>query len=72
MSPTKNQQPDDPITSRGLGLRASEWAEVDRIAAEWNITPHALTVMGVRYFLQQLAAGNIETETRTETKTIIK
>ena len=60
----------DPITSRGVGLRVSEWAEVDRIAAEWNVTPHSVAVMGVRYFLAELAAGNIETE--TEKKVTIK
>ena len=60
----------DPITSRGVGLRVSEWAEVDRIAAEWNVTPHSVAVMGVRYFLAELAAGKIQT--KTETKTTIE
>jgi len=61
------QPVDDPITSRGIGLRSSEWAEIDRIADKWNVTPHNLTVMGLRYFMEQLAAGKVETETQPQT-----
>jgi hypothetical protein len=52
----------DPITSSGLGLRQSEWAELERIAAELGINRHALTVYAVRYFMAQYKAGAIKAE----------
>lgn len=61
---TTGEQPGDPITSSGLGLRQSEWAEINRIAAELGIKPHAVTVYAVRYFMAQYKAGKIQPETK--------
>jgi hypothetical protein len=51
---------DDIIRSRGIGLKLSEWEEVDRIAAELEMTPHAVTAYGIRYFLKAWHEGKIK------------
>ena len=50
----------DVIKSRGVGLSVSEWAELDAIAAEKNISPHALRAAAVRYFAGQYKAGAVK------------
>jgi len=65
---TKPQEKDE-ITAQGVGLRLSEWAELDTIAADLGMTPHALRVYAVRYFLAQYKAGKIKTAAKT-TKTL--
>lgn len=56
----KSEEEADKIASRGVGLRESEWAEVDRIAAEQNFTPHSVAAEGLRFFLAELAAGRAQ------------
>ena len=58
------QPPDDKIQARGVGLKISEWAEIDRLAEELSITPHAVAAYGVRYFLKASRDGKIKTETK--------
>jgi len=58
----KNQ---DVIVAQGVGLKVSEWAELDTIAADLALTPHALRVYAVRYFLAQYKAGKIKTAPKT-------
>jgi hypothetical protein len=61
----------DIIRSRGIGLKLSEWEDVDKIAAELGITPHAIAAYGVRYFLKAWHEGKIKTETQVKkTKTL--
>ena len=62
--PAKSGPKSDPIVSKGVGLRKSEWAEVKQIAAGMGTTYHALAVYGLRYFLQEYKAGKIKTETK--------
>ena len=50
----------DPVKAQGVGLPVSEWAAFDAIAAEHNITKHALRVAAVRYFMAQYEAGAVE------------
>lgn len=64
--PKKNQ--DDVIRSRGIGLKLSEWEEIDKIAEALEITPHAVAAYGIRYFMKDYKAGKIKTQTKkTET-----
>jgi len=68
--PTETKpQEQDVITAQGVGLRVSEWAELDTIAADLEMTPHALRVYAVRFFLAQYKAGKIKTAAKT-TKTL--
>lgn len=61
----KNLPTDDLVKSRGLGLRISEWEEIDQIADELSWKPHAVVAYGVRYFLKAWQEGKIKTTTRT-------
>ena len=64
--PTETKpQEQDAITAQGVGLRLSEWAELDTIAADLGMTPHALRVYAVRHFLAQYKAGKIKTADKT-------
>ena len=55
---------DDRIQSRGIGLKLSEWEEIDKIAAELELTPHAVTAYGIRYFLRDWHAGKIKPQVK--------
>lgn len=59
-----NKISNDKIQARGIGLKLSEWAEVDKIASELEITPHAVTSYGVRYFLKAYQEGKIKPHTK--------
>ena len=62
--PAADPQPAaDPVKARGIGLRLSEWADLDKIAAELGIKPHALAAHALRDWLKRYAAGEIPTET---------
>lgn len=62
----KNQE--DIIKTRGVGLKQSEWEELETIANELGITLHAVSSYGVRYFLKAYRQGKIKPETkRTQT-----
>ena len=62
----KNQ--DDIIKARGVGLKVSEWQELEKIANELGVTVHSLTSYGVRYFLKDYKQGKIKPQTkRTQT-----
>ena len=54
--------PADPITARGVGIKASEWAEVERLAGDYGLTAHALAVRLLRYGLDALKAGKIKSK----------
>lgn len=55
----------DPITARGVGLKLSEWQEIETLAEGLNMTPHALAVYLLRYGMTDLRAGKIKTKTTT-------
>ena len=54
---TQDKAPADPIRTSGLGLRMSEWAELDRIADEVGTKPHALIVYAIRIFIDAYKQG---------------
>ena len=54
----------DRVQAHGVGLKRSEWAELESIAGELGITLHAVTAYGVRYFLKAWHAGKIKPETK--------
>jgi LDH2 family malate/lactate/ureidoglycolate dehydrogenase len=56
----------DIIKSRGVGLKQSEWAEIDQIAAELDTTPHSIAAYGVRYFLKAWREGKVKPQTHVK------
>ena len=54
----------DIIKARGVGLKESEWAELQKVADELGTNLHAVTAYGVRYFLKAYKAGKIKPETK--------
>lgn len=54
----------DPVRSRGVGLKGSEWEILDNIADEMNTTRHNLTVWIMRDFIRRYNRGEIETITK--------
>jgi hypothetical protein len=60
--PVQQAQPSDPVTAKGVPLRASEWAELDRIVEEYDSprpTLASLLSYFVRYGLADYRAGKI-------------
>lgn len=55
---------DDSIKSRGVGLKLSEWEEIEKIAADLGIKPYALAAYALRYFLKAWHEGKIKTQSR--------
>ena len=51
---------DDPESSFGVDLRASEWQRLDAIAAEMGVTRHKVAAGALRSFLKQYEAGEIQ------------
>jgi hypothetical protein len=62
----RDQAEADIIKARGLGLKLSEWKEIDELAEKLQVTPHAVTVYGVRYFLEQHRAGKVKIQVQTK------
>jgi len=64
-APTKPQEAapelDDPVGAYGVGLRASEWAQFDAIAAEMGANRHKVAAWALRDFLKRYQAGEIQT-----------
>jgi hypothetical protein len=60
------KQTKDKIQARGIGLKGSEWAEVEKIAAQLDTTTHAILTYGVRYFLKHWREGKIKTHTEVK------
>jgi hypothetical protein len=59
------EKKDDIIKARGVGLKISEWEELEGIRRELGITLHAVTAYAVRYFLKAYREGKIKPEKRT-------
>ena len=53
-----------PTITKGVGLKESEWQELQDIGAELGQTQHAMTAYAVRYFLKQYRTGAIQTESK--------
>lgn len=52
--------PQDIIKSRGVGLKESEWRDLETIAGELDITLHAVSAYLLRYGLKEYRAGKIK------------
>ena len=65
LAKTSTDKPIDIIESRGVGLKQSEWAFIEKAAAELNLTTHGLAVYLLRYGLKEYKAGKIKTKTQT-------
>jgi hypothetical protein len=61
----QDQAPQDIIKARGVGLKLSEWAQLEQIAGELGITLHAVTAYAVKYFLKAYQEGKIKPEKKT-------
>jgi hypothetical protein len=55
---------DDIVKTRGVSLKQTEWEEIERIAADLGITPHAVGQYGLRFFLKAWHEGKIKTATK--------
>lgn len=55
---------DDAISARGVGLKFSEWEEVEKIAADLGIKPYALAAYAIRYFLKAWHEGKIKPQVK--------
>jgi hypothetical protein len=55
----------DPVRPVGIGLRGSEWGELDLMAAQLGVTRHSLTLWIVRDFIKRFKDGwRPETDTK--------
>ena len=55
---------DDIIRSRGVGLKSSEWEEIENISADLGIKPYALAAYAIRYFLKAWREGKIKPQVK--------
>jgi hypothetical protein len=62
----------DRVTPTGIGLRESQVAELDRIAAENGLARNAVLVIAVRRFLDDYRAGRVNLDDYFEVTTIRK
>lgn len=53
---------DDIIQTKGVGLKRSEWEEIDRQAKTLHMTRHRVAAYLLRYGLQALREGKIKTK----------
>lgn len=65
----RDQAEQDKIKARGVGMKESEWLEVDELARKLQVTPHAFAAYGLRKFIELYKAGKIKVEVKT-TKTL--
>lgn len=60
---------EDKIDAKGVGLKLSEWQEIEDRAKALGMTRHGLAAILLRYGLDHLRTGKIKTKTETQ-KTI--
>ena len=60
--PQAKQQ--DPLKARGVGLKESEWLEIESIANSTGKTTHAISAYLLRFGLKAWREGKIKTETK--------
>lgn len=66
---TESEQPQeeakkDEVKSYGVGLRESEWQQIEFIAADMGVTKHKVAAYALRDFLKRWDAGEIETQAK--------
>lgn len=64
--PKESGKTKDKIKPVGVGLKASEWERVQKIAEKEDISPHALTRYAILKFIQMYEKGEITIETETK------
>jgi hypothetical protein len=62
------KEPEDKTSVIGIALRASEWAQLQKIADEVGMKRGALLSYAVRWFIKQYLAGSIETVSKRTLK----
>ena len=62
------KKPDDIIKARGVGLKLSEWAELEKMADAFEMNLHALTARLVRRGLKEYQDGKIKPEKKQTVK----
>ena len=65
----RSPEPGDPVKTRGIGLRVSEWEALDKIAQELGVNTNGLAIWILLDFLKRYEAGY---RPETETKTVLK
>jgi hypothetical protein len=68
-APAQPETEKDLVKPRGIGLKDSEWRQLDAIGAELASNAHALAAWAIRDFIRRYESG--ELPTRTETKTTL-
>jgi hypothetical protein len=58
------QKSEDKVRAHGIGLKDSEWSELEKIAEALGVTAHAAAVYAIRYFMRDYKAGTIKTQTK--------
>lgn len=61
---------DDPVKAVGVGLRASEWARLQAIADELQVSRHELAMFIMRDWLKRYEAGE-RPKTRTKKELVM-
>jgi hypothetical protein len=67
---TEPQEPEQPdkVIPRGIGLKESEWRQLEAIGTEMGTNAHRLIVWAVRDFLRRYEAGELPiTEQKRQT-----
>ena len=57
-------EPEDKVTSFGIGLKKSEWKRIDEIAHSLGMTKHGVAMWALKDFLRRYDAGEIQTVTQ--------
>ena len=68
---TQRNKKDDIIDAKGVGLKLSEWQEIEDRAKALGMTRHGLAAILLRYGLDQLRTGKIKTKTETQKTTTL-
>ena len=68
---TQRNKKDDIIDAKGVGLKLSEWQEIENRAKALGMTRHGLAAILLRYGLDQLRTGKIKTKTETQKTTTL-
>ncbi len=58
------KKPDDIIKPRGVGLKQSEWEELEKIADDTGLKLHAVAAYAIRYFIKAYREGKIKPQAR--------
>src|SRR5262245_54277678 len=60
----KTLSQNDIVKARGVGLKASEWAELEKIAKDSGSKVNTVAAYAIRYFLKDYRSGKIKMEAK--------